>query len=363
MKKIVLSLMLAVSLAACGEKTEAPKENEKPVVKIGSILPLTGASAEMGNELKNAALKMLEQYKDSPVKYELIFEDNQGGSVPKSISAMKKMIYVDKISALIPTFSAAAQAIAPIIEDENLVQFALVVDLDPTKYKKSFSVYSSVEEDVKALVEILKKQNVKKIACFVQYLPAQMSRFEYLQQEAERNGIEIVKIDVIGGNRNFNMDIAKMSQSNPDMIVLFVVVPELDIIAKQLKDLGVNIPKTTIEAISHSQYKEDLFENSIYVEGHQKEAKLINDIKEQIKANGTLGFVYFYESLAILTQAIDKFYTDNKRIPTADEIVSIVEEIDTYQGIAGEVYRNNHRFFVKSGIRKIVNGQPVVVEE
>ena len=107
MKKVLLSLLMATSLVACGEKTEAPKENEKPVVKIGSILPLTGASAEMGNELKNAALKMLEQYKDSPVKYELIFEDNQGGSVPKSISAMKKMIYVDKISALIPTFSAA----------------------------------------------------------------------------------------------------------------------------------------------------------------------------------------------------------------------------------------------------------------
>jgi hypothetical protein len=95
MKKILLSLMIVFGLAACGDKAEAPKENEKPVVKIGAILPLTGASAEMGNELKNAALKMLEQYKDSPVKYELIFEDNQGGSVPKSISAMKKMRVAD----------------------------------------------------------------------------------------------------------------------------------------------------------------------------------------------------------------------------------------------------------------------------
>jgi len=48
MKKFILSIMLATALTACGEKAETPKENEKPVVKIGASLPLTGNMAHIG---------------------------------------------------------------------------------------------------------------------------------------------------------------------------------------------------------------------------------------------------------------------------------------------------------------------------
>ena len=363
MKKVLLGLLLVFGLTACGEKTEAPKENTKPVVKIGAIFPLSGDSAEAGNDLKNATIKMMEQYNNGPIKYEVIFEDNQSGSAMKSISAIKKLVYIDKVTAVISSFSAAAQAIAPIIENENVIQIALVTDLDPKKYKKIFSMFSSVEEDARTLVELMKKQNVKKVVSFVQQMPAQISRFEHFETEAEKNGIEVTKIDVISGNRNFNMDITKISTINPDMVAMFVVVPELDIIAKQMKDAGLNIPKTSIEGISFSANKEALFENSTYIEGHHKQAEIIEKIKDEINSRGSIGFVYIYDSLTILTNTINNFYETYSRIPSGDELASIIEKIDLFSGVAGDVYRKDHRFFGRSGIRKIINGQPVIVEE
>ena len=59
MKKVLLGLLLVFGLTACGEKTEAPKENTKPVVKIGAIFPLSGDSAEAGNDLNNIIMVLL----------------------------------------------------------------------------------------------------------------------------------------------------------------------------------------------------------------------------------------------------------------------------------------------------------------
>ena len=52
MKKVLLGLLLVLGLTACGDKAETPKENEKPVVKIGVSLPLTGNLADTGASAK-----------------------------------------------------------------------------------------------------------------------------------------------------------------------------------------------------------------------------------------------------------------------------------------------------------------------
>ncbi len=63
MKKFLLSIMIATALTACGEKAETPKENGKPVVKIG-----TGAVGELtinpeGIILSQAILKQIKDGK------------------------------------------------------------------------------------------------------------------------------------------------------------------------------------------------------------------------------------------------------------------------------------------------------------
>ena len=70
MKKVLFSLMMAVVLTACGEKTETPKENTKPVVKIGAIFPLSGDSAESGEYARDALIMAMEDAKNQNLKYD-----------------------------------------------------------------------------------------------------------------------------------------------------------------------------------------------------------------------------------------------------------------------------------------------------
>ena len=57
MKKLILSLMMATALTACGQKTGAPKEGEKPIIKIGATLPLTGNLAVYGKALQKSLIR------------------------------------------------------------------------------------------------------------------------------------------------------------------------------------------------------------------------------------------------------------------------------------------------------------------
>ena len=58
MKKYLLGLCLVLALVGCGEKKEAPKDVEKPTIKIGAQLPLSGEYARIGAANQQAIIIM-----------------------------------------------------------------------------------------------------------------------------------------------------------------------------------------------------------------------------------------------------------------------------------------------------------------
>ena len=70
MKKIILSLMSILALGACKEENKMPQE--KPVIKIGGLLPLTGGIAHIGESTRNGAIMAIEKLNSLPNnKYKL----------------------------------------------------------------------------------------------------------------------------------------------------------------------------------------------------------------------------------------------------------------------------------------------------
>ena len=88
MKKWLLSLLMATALTACGESdsNKTAQANNKPVVKIGAIFPLSGDSAESGEYARDALIMAMEDAKAQDLKYEykVLIEDDQFRSNRKS---------------------------------------------------------------------------------------------------------------------------------------------------------------------------------------------------------------------------------------------------------------------------------------
>ena len=94
---------------------------EDDSIKIGVILPLTGAASEIGNNILDGIIISSEYYDSiSSKKFSLIIEDSKLDA-KQAISAANKLITVDKVKAIIGLASSTeALAVAPICEKNKI---------------------------------------------------------------------------------------------------------------------------------------------------------------------------------------------------------------------------------------------------
>ena len=98
-------------------------KSEKPVVKIGVTLPLTGAIARIGQQAKKAMeLRLSEVSRDSKFEYKAIFEDDQLQS-SKEFTNAHKLINFNHVDVIISGFSGSAAAIANLAKEKQIVEW------------------------------------------------------------------------------------------------------------------------------------------------------------------------------------------------------------------------------------------------
>ncbi|MBE6467790.1 MAG: amino acid ABC transporter substrate-binding protein [Alphaproteobacteria bacterium] len=362
MKKVLLALVLALGLVACGEKTESPKENEKPVVKIGAIFPLSGATSTEANELKEAMQVIVSDLNDTAnVKYELIFEDSVGGAAAKGVLAAQKLAQYDKVNIIYSIFSDVAKAIMPIVEQNEIVQIGVVANLPTFSGGLNFQNFALPEYEAERLLDYVQKQNIKNIVAFVNTMSGELARYNSFEKLAKEKDINVKKYEIVRGNRNFDIDIYKAMEDKPDAFLLILAMPELDILGKSLKNKGIDIPVLAMEAIAFSENK-SLFENAVYTNINMK-SEILNDIKKRANINGEMGLLQIYDSLSLINNIINKYVDEHKKIPSGQELAKLISDFREFKGTANIVEIKNNKFINKYVLQQIVNGQPVAVEE
>jgi branched-chain amino acid transport system substrate-binding protein len=157
-KKITISLIILAVIVAGIAIYFAQKPNEPETIKIGAILPLTGAAAGPGQSLLNG-LKV-SQLK----KFNLIIEDSKN-SPKDGISAFNKLINVDKIDVLITAMSSVSLALLPLAESKEIPVFITLSNYPDisSKYKWSFRFFINSVREGQLLAEFLLAINKRKI--------------------------------------------------------------------------------------------------------------------------------------------------------------------------------------------------------
>ena len=169
MKKFLLGLFMVTMLAACGDNAENSKENEKPVVKIGGVLPLTGSSSSLGEAQKAGVLAAIKDKTrdENRYLYKAVFEDNQ--HLPaKSATVANKFIFQDKVDVLLTFTTGAGRVVAPIAANSSVLHLCGTLE---DKGAQSFGDTTffqgpTIQSYNEKLINILNKRGVKKIAMF-----------------------------------------------------------------------------------------------------------------------------------------------------------------------------------------------------
>ena len=165
MKKLILTLCLALSLTACGEENETPK-TDKPIIKIGAILPLSGDLAIWGNSEKQGLILAKENLPtDLRNQYDLIFEDSSNTN--KNIQHIaQKLISVDKVDALITMFDPAANIVGPMASINKIIHFGQSWFPKYVTDKYNYNVYADMRDEANLIADYLDKKGIRKAYLF-----------------------------------------------------------------------------------------------------------------------------------------------------------------------------------------------------
>lgn len=341
-----------------------PVKDTRPVVKIGIIYPQSGDGANFGAAAKNTVEIFTAdlQKKNPHYNYQFIWEDNQL-KLPQTVSAAQKLIGLDKVDVLITCLSNHGQAVSPIAEKNKVLHFSVATDPAVADGKYNFIVATSPERETQKLVNELLKRRVKKIDAVIMNAQGPALIFDIFKKQAEKNGIKVNQIfQSNAGERDYRLIISKINDNKPDIIMVMLQMPEIDIFLRQLQQSGSKIPFTGIETFSYLRDK-SLAEGMYYVDAAGPITGFIEKFQAQTGNDSTDYGEYLYAVLQILTNAYEALPADYKSLPSqvSAKIIEITGGLET---AIGPVNINKNGVVDSDAVvKKIQNGKAVVVEE
>lgn len=372
MKKLILSLMVATALTACGDKQDNNNEkvSERATITIGATMPLTGDSAEVGQATKAGLEMVLDELKQKNLKYDykLVFEDNQM-SPQKVATTINKLINVDKAKAILTFWNLMGNTAAALADQNNVFSLTCSIGEASTEGKYNFNNYASNYEQAKAMVETLKKRGVKTVALITDNSGMRQQYEEVKDYMAKNSDIQVVFEEFFNpGEKDYKAAIIKAADKNPDMYLYSGYNPSTYIFMKQLKEItGKNDNVTTIDMFFDMAVKDrDIIEGLWYVDSNLNGTKEFQD--KLLKEKGLVSQSCTGNTAANLQIIIAAYENapvqEGETIPSNDAVRQwIFDNVKDFNTYGGKVTVVREGLFNKApSIKKMINREPVEVK-
>lgn len=255
-RSVLTGLILSAALAAAPAFAQ-----DRPVIKLGFIGPLSGGNAQQGLGAKNGFLLAIEQANagDYPFTVEGVVLDDASDPQTGVSAAMKLVNDPDVVAATghwnspvalatMPVFSRAGMpmivwgAISPKITEQNLPEITRVT---PTLVTENKPLADWAASDLGA-------KKIAIIADTSDYGTANTAAFRDFFTDA---GGEIVAEDLFPvGTIDFRATLTKLRDAAPDALYFGGVIAEAGILRKQMAEVGLDVPMIGISGFYDPEF-------------------------------------------------------------------------------------------------------------
>jgi len=359
--KWVIGIIGVIAVVVIGYfLSESTSKVSAEQIKIGVVAPMTGNLAFLGEGIRDAMLLAKQDLGSTQYAYELIFEDDQLD--PKmTASAVNKLIGVNKVAAIVSFGSGPGNVVAPIAEQNKVVHFGIASDPNVAKGEFNFIHWTPPSEENKVFVEKLQSRGIKKLGVFESNQQGAAAAIADLKEKLKETDIEIVTNQVFNpGEKDFRSIISKAKNSGAEIYLLLAFSPELEVLAKQIKEAGINTPLTSIESFELSE-QVDLFEGEWYVTAASPTGDFTSKFEVKTDKNPTLGAANAYDIFNLVVTAAEGFRGSTK--PKPSQIANELTTIKDFNGVLGNLSVNEDGIVIsKAVIRMIKDGKPVDID-
>ena len=252
---VLAIVALIVGLPACDQIGQllipAPPQMERlsGKIRIGVSLPLTGRFAttygyipmQQGFEL---ALKEINASLLNDAKITFIIKDDRG-TVEGAVEAFNKLIHQGGVPAILgPGLSSQAQEVFPIAQQNGVVVFS------PTSGASGLSVLGDFVFRAALTTDVLIPSGIKATQSKLGYqqVVTIYDESDFYSIDSDRvsraafadNGIEVLTTETFqSGETDFSDQLTRIKASNPDVVFISALSPDISPILIQARQLGI----------------------------------------------------------------------------------------------------------------------------
>lgn len=319
--KIIIGVVIAVIIIGGIWYIATREPKEEGVIKIGLILPLTRDLADIGNSNKAAIELAVKEINEKGGvdgrEIKLIIEDSIGCDSKTAVTAMQKLVNIDKVTAVYSVCSGVAMSTHPIAEEAKVVHFGCAsIPAISELGDYMFRIIPADDFAGKVAAEYVKdKFSANKVAVLncdndwcVGIKDAFIEAFQGL------GGQIVIEEQIKADATDVRTELTKIKNTNPDLIY-FAGYPQGTIIVfKQAKEIGLDVPFFGGDAWSDQSIPKeagDTAENKFFTTPAGNYSK-----EFEAKVNGDIAIctVEAYDVIYILADMIRKVGVDSEAI-------------------------------------------------
>lgn len=248
---LLFCFVLVLSLSVgCNKSKEASTGGASEVIKVGSILPLTGDNATFGQSSKNA-LEIL--VKDTNEKggilgkdVQIIYEDDESKPT-NAANVAQKLINNDKVVALLGSVTSKCSiAIGPIATQNKIPMIATTatnpkVTIDGGAYVYRACFIDPFQGTVLAKFSVEDLKVTKAAVLYDVANDYSKGLADFYKEGFEALDGEIVAFETYTtGDTDFNAQLTKIKEMAPEVIMLPDYYNTVGLITKQARAIGID---------------------------------------------------------------------------------------------------------------------------
>ena len=338
---LIVGLNLVMLTGFCMEQKE---------VVIGVLGPMTGVSAQSGNNMRDAVALGIEEINKSNrlpgISLKMVVVDDEGSPIA-SINGNKRLVHLENAIAVIGAVSSSCT-----LANMEVTKEAGVPQITPCStspeitqkgnewiFRTAITDAVQAENVIKIALDTLKKERIA-----VMYVLDDFGRdaTKVLLDVSERMGCSPVIVESFNqDDKDFSSQLLKVKEKNADTLIIWSLYEPAALIAKQAAQMDLKVQLMGGGGLTNNKYVElggvatngTIMPQSYHPSSKEPHiANFTKNFKEKYGRDPDPNAAQSYDAIMIVAEALEKVGVDDKS-KIKDAIASIVD----FKGVTGSI--------------------------